>query len=137
MGGERRSKLCKTLLYCLVGAIWIVVCVWFEEFAPKCILKFVSGYDCPACGAQRAVRHLAMGEFSAAFWCNPYLAVLSPYMVLAVIAEIGGAATARLRERLTDRRIIIAAALIMLFWWILRNTPLWQDVLSECAPMSC
>ena len=134
MSGCRRSNSGKTLLYCLAGAIWIVVCVCFPQWTPRCLLRLVSGFDCPACGLQRAVGCLAAGEFRAAFWCNPYLALVSPYLLLVVAAEAGGTKTANLRERITGRRIVIAAAVVMVGWWILRNTPLWHGLLAVYAP---
>lgn len=131
MSGNVRSDSGNVLVYCLVMAIWLVVCLYFPEWMPRCLLRLVSGYDCPACGAQRAIRHFVSGELQAGFWCNPYLIILLPYILLLLIAELGGSKTAKLHKRLTDIKVIILMMSLMLGWWVLRNTSLWNEILER------
>ncbi|MBO4802879.1 MAG: DUF2752 domain-containing protein [Bacteroidaceae bacterium] len=43
-----------------------------------CPFHFLTGLDCPFCGAQRMVLALLHGQVSEAFWLNPGLAVGAP-----------------------------------------------------------
>ena len=110
------------------------MCIIYPDLTPKCLFHYVSGYDCPACGMQRAFRHVVYGEFRAAFWCNPYLALMSPYILLLFVAETGGDRTARLRKGLTDYKTVIFLGLLMLGWWIFRNTMLWHNFSGTMYP---
>ena len=133
MGGNIRSNRGNVLLYCLIMVIWFVVCLYFPEWMPRCLLQLVSGYDCPACGAQRAIRCFSRGELQAGFWCNPYLIILLPYVLLLLIAEFGGIKTAKLYKQLTDIKVIILLTFFMLGWWVLRNTSLWNEIMERCG----
>lgn len=50
--------ICAVLLYCVnpVG----------HTFVTKCTFKLITGYDCPGCGAQRAIHALLHGRLSEA-----------------------------------------------------------------------
>lgn len=117
-------------------AIYVVVVICFPEFMPRCLLRLASGYDCPACGALRALRHIAAGEFRLGFWSNPYLAMLSPYLFLLLIAEVCGSSAARLRRVLTGRTVVIILSVLMVGWWILRNTALWHEIVAGAGAES-
>jgi len=43
----------------------------FEDYMLPCMNKKLFGFDCPGCGLQRSVIHLAKGEFAAAFELYP------------------------------------------------------------------
>lgn len=127
---RRYTTFGRIVPYCLLGAVWIVVCIFFPEFMPRCLFRLALGYDCPACGAQRALMHMAAGEFGAGFWSNPYMWLMMPYALLVLAAEAGGEASAVLRRRITGRPAIVAVAAVMTAWWILRNTSLWHSLLA-------
>lgn len=61
---------CAVLLYCVnpVG----------HTFAPKCAFKLITGYDCPGCGAQRAIHALLHGRLSKALSYNYFMAYSVP-----------------------------------------------------------
>jgi len=46
-----------------------------------CPLHFLTGLDCPLCGAQRMLVELAHGHLADAFWLNPGLAIGLPALV--------------------------------------------------------
>src|SRR5215210_4913991 len=50
---------------------------------PVCPLLLLTGFSCPACGAQRAVHSLAHGDLAAAWAMNPLLVALAPVAVVA------------------------------------------------------
>ena len=86
----------------------------------KCIFKSISGYDCPACGLQRAVVSLVHGDFVAAFWLNPYFAIIFPYIFALLFAKIFK--REKLMAKLTKKWVIAIFAITTITWWILRNT---------------
>lgn len=93
------------------------------SFHLKCLLKMLTGYDCPFCGAQRAFYALIHGDISGMWHYNPYLIVISPYLMMVILAVIGVIpAESRLKKFLYNRYTIIAAGLLTVAWWIFRNT---------------
>ena len=54
---------------------------------PKCPSKYVTGYDCPGCGSQRAFHSVLNGEWRKAFNYNALLFLLIPYGLLVGIFE--------------------------------------------------
>ena len=89
----------------------------------KCLLKALTGYDCPFCGAQRAFNALIHGDISSFYHYNPYLVIISPYLIL-IFLSISGIIPkgSRLQGFLYNRWTILVAGLITISWWVLRNT---------------
>lgn len=93
-----------------------------EPLALRCIVKAVTGYDCPFCGFQRSMYALFQGEFKEAFLYNPYIYILSPYIVLLLLCAIGIIPQdSKLCRALYSRTSIIIAAVLTVSWWIIRN----------------
>lgn len=91
-------------------------------FAPKCLLKAITGYDCPFCGFQRSVWSLMRGDFVDAFMYNPYIYIISPYLIMVLLCVVGVIPRdSKLCRILYSRTSIIAAAVLTVSWWILRN----------------
>ena len=87
-----------------------------------CLLKAITGYDCPFCGFQRSVWALMRGDFVDAFLYNPYLYIISPYIILLLLCVFGIIPReGRLCRALYSRTSIIIAATLSISWWILRN----------------
>ncbi len=87
-----------------------------------CIIRFITGYDCPLCGFQRSVRALTRGDFIEAFLYNPYLYIISPYILLILLCTVGIIPReSRLCRTLYSRTSIIVAATLTITWWIIRN----------------
>ena len=87
-----------------------------------CLLKAITGYDCPFCGFQRSVWTLMRGNFVDAFLYNPYLYIISPYIILILLCVFGIIPReSRLYRTLYSRASVITAAIVTLTWWILRN----------------
>ncbi|MDE5707167.1 MAG: DUF2752 domain-containing protein [Alistipes sp.] len=96
---------------------------------PRCLFRTLTGCDCPACGAQRAVSALLHGDPAAAFWHNPYLALLTPYLAVLLGSSLGNGRTAlRLRHLTTHPITILCIGSAMVGWWIVRNTQLWAEI---------
>lgn len=96
---------------------------------PRCLFRTVTGCDCPACGTQRAVNALLHGDPAAAFWHNPYLALLTPYLAVLLGSSFGSGRTALRTRRLATHPItILCIGSAMVGWWILRNTQSWEQI---------
>lgn len=91
-------------------------------FAPRCLLKAVTGYDCPFCGFQRSVWALLRGDFVDAFMYNPYIYIISPYLIMVLLCVFKVIPPeSKLCRALYSRASIITAAVLTFSWWILRN----------------
>lgn len=53
----------------------------FEEYMLPCLTKTFFGFECPGCGAQRAVALLFHGEFLSAFKMYPAIYMLIPLFI--------------------------------------------------------
>ena len=106
----------------LLGAV-VLLCSYFNIYIFRCIPKAITGYDCPFCGAQRALSNVLHGNFRAAIQINPYLFLISPYLIvvflciLKIIPE-----GSRLQRIAYSKPVIIIAGIATLAWWIIRNT---------------
>lgn len=89
----------------------------------KCILKLLTGFDCPFCGAQRAFDALIHGDIPAVWYYNPFLVTISPYLLMVILAVFKIIPPgSRLQKLLYHRYVIIAAGILTVAWWIFRNT---------------
>ena len=93
-----------------------------EKYALKCILKALTGFDCPFCGFQRSVWALFHGDLKSSFLYNPYLYIISPYILLLLLCVFRIIPNeSKLCKILYSRWSIAAAAIVTIFWWIFRN----------------
>ena len=94
----------------------------------KCLLKTLTGYDCPFCGTQRACDALFHGDISGFWHYNPFLVIMSPYLILVLLAVLKIIPPgSRLQKVLYSRWTILAAGLATIAWWIFRNTGYYLD----------
>ena len=56
-------------------------------FYPKCMFHFLTGYDCPGCGSQRALYNVLHGHFIMALRYNPLVFVAIPYIFTGIYIE--------------------------------------------------
>ncbi len=93
------------------------------DYFPKCPFLQITGLKCPGCGSQRAVHFLLNGRLRAAFFENPLLVAIIPYLVAGLLFE-----TLNWKEKYPAARKFLfgpRAVLVVLFvvvgFWILRN----------------
>ena len=98
----------------------------------RCIFKELTGYDCPACGTQRAVVSLFKGEFKQAFWYNPYLILLTPGIATILIRSLFNKDKNWIKKK-SVYFIIAILGILMIAWTIIRNLPIWK----EFVELSC
>ena len=96
-----------------------------HQFFPKCPVFVLTGYRCPGCGSQRAFYHLFHGNIMMALRNNPFIIAVILYVLSGVyleyVANKSNPRTIRLREILFGNRVLLALALIIILFTILRN----------------
>lgn len=131
MSGARYKKGRQAGWIALLAA-YIVLSLLDPEWAPSCLFKMATGYDCPACGAVRSASRFVRGEWREAFFLNPYLFVVAPYLLaVSYLSFVRRSGAQRLRGLLYDRKIILFFGCLMFAWWVFRNTPLWLAVAAR------
>lgn len=117
------------IIILLVGLIvLLLVYKYFDplefSFFPKCPVKHFTGLDCPGCGGQRAIHHLLNGDFKLAFFQNPLLFFLAPYIVLGFYLQLVPKPTfseLKIRKILFGHHAIYILLVIIILFSILRN----------------
>lgn len=86
--------------------------------SPRCMLRLLTGYDCPGCGSQRALHALLHGRVGDAWDYNPavFFAVPLAAAYFAIDRLPPG-----LRRLLRRPAFILAIAVAIVAWWIGRN----------------
>jgi hypothetical protein len=93
-----------------------------SELMPKCVVKQLTGYDCPSCGAQRAFHAVLHGDFIKALSYNPFFIISVPYFLLVLYATIFKNASAQKIRRIAFHRYALYAYVVLFFaWWVARN----------------
>lgn len=101
------------------------------RFIPKCIYHTLTGWECPACGTQRAFHALLQGEFDQAVRYNPFIILLSPYLLALLYTTLSKSTlAARWRPTLQHPVIIAICFIITIAWWIFRNTAYWHNLIG-------
>lgn len=121
----------------LFFAIWIAYSIGVSHdihILPKCIFRLASGYDCPFCGIQRMIACVIEGDFRSALLYNPYILIISLYiMVLLAIVLFPKYVSDKLKRAALNRVTVSLFAVLMLFWWVFRNTVFWQSIVMQCS----
>ena len=73
--------------------------------APVCAFKYLTGYDCPGCGSQRAFHALLHGRVAEAW----------------VIVEAGRRRWPRFHAGLTRPAVLLGILLAIAAYWVARN----------------
>ena len=91
-------------------------------FTP-CLFKAITGYKCPGCGTQRAIYHLLHFDVVNAFFKNPMLVLVLPYLVLGLMFEYTklGVRSPRVRKVLLGRVVVCISFILVITYWVTRN----------------
>lgn len=128
-GGQKRSA--KNLWFNIGICIFLLtalILLYFINpenyaFMPKCIIKLITGLDCPSCGAQRAIHAFLHGHPLQAIRYNLFLIYAIPYLLLIIIFgqlarhNIG----VKFRRFLHSRHMLLGFVAIYIAWFIIRN----------------
>lgn len=88
-----------------------------------CILRTITGFQCPACGMQRALHAMAHGHFAEALSYNYMFVLAVPYALMAVLATWYNVRHVfdGLQRIVYHRYTLKGYVIIILFWWVARN----------------
>lgn len=90
---------------------------------PKCPMKFITGYDCPSCGVQRAMHCLLHGEFLNALHYNYFMIFSIPLLILVILASWYNFNHIfdRLYKLVCNKFVLFTYIVLYFAWWIIRN----------------
>ena len=124
-----KVKLLKlTLIASVFGGLFLIYFAFnpalHSIFIP-CPFKFVTGYNCPGCGSQRAIHQLLHGDLIKAFGLNPLLILSLPLILYGLGAAIWNFIfDTKLRVKLFYSNLFIYIFFgIVLLYWFVRNIP--------------
>ena len=105
-----------------IGIIYYFFSPTEATWMPKCMFKTLTGWDCAACGNQRAFHALLHGNFSEAFHYNPFAIISIPYLLLIVYTTFFTSKIATHWRKYIQHRITVLTYLaLLILWWIGRN----------------
>lgn len=88
---------------------------------PRCPFRWLTGWQCPACGNQRALHALLHGRLADAWGFNPFFLLSLPYLTALVAARLVRDRRPRLYAALAHRRVVMAYVVLICLWWVGRN----------------
>ncbi|WP_302605546.1 DUF2752 domain-containing protein [uncultured Alistipes sp.] len=109
-----------------LAAVYYFVDPAHTVWMPKCPFRLLTGLDCPACGTQRALYALLHGAWSEALACNPFALISLPYLALVILTTLRTPGERSALRYVQHPRTVRLYLLLIVGWWILRNTPQWQ-----------
>lgn len=97
------------------------------EWMPRCPSKMITSYECPACGAQRALHAALHFDIRGVWHSNPFLFVGVPYLLLAVWGSLRFLPGHERARRMACKPFMVYGYIALFFaWWIIRN--LWPEI---------
>ena len=127
----KKIALAATIIIAACGALWLYFAIdpATSRLMPKCMFRLLTGYDCPACGGQRALHALLHGEFLRALMFNPFALYSIPYFLLVAYTTCSPDRFPPRLHPIVQGRIAVMTYVVLFFlWWVVRNTPLWTEV---------
>ena len=115
------------MVYTAIGAaVLAIVAVYYYHHDPSdgglpCTFKFLTGYDCPGCGSQRALHALLHGHLLQALRFNPLVFFAVPAAIMYIIVETNRRRMPRLHATITHQYVTTSILIVVVVFWILRN----------------
>lgn len=82
---EKIKKSIKILIFLTIAfIIFLYLNKRFSFFIP-CPIHYITNLHCPGCGATRMVLNILQLKFYEAFRCNPFLFIISPFLIIYYI----------------------------------------------------
>ena len=106
----------------LAGEVLYTLFCLTVGFMPRCPFKWITGWDCPGCGSQRAARAFLSGDFGTAWEYNRLLPFVVAYLAaITLLPALPGDRPRRIYNVLTSATAIWIILAAVVTWWILRN----------------
>ena len=123
MTAPQRHKImvAAALVAAVAGIAYLGLCDPTLTPLLRCPFRALTGYDCPGCGSQRAIHALLHGELAQAWSYNPFIFIAIPLAALYAVAEYSTHRFRRLRAALLHPWCIIAVAVVVTAYWVMRN----------------
>lgn len=106
-----------------LGGIYFLFDPTTTPWMPVCLIKMLTGFDCPGCGSQRFLHYCLHLDFHAAAEANMILFLVIPYILFWGCVELFSSQSSRLYKALNSPGAIIIIILLLLIWTIIRNLP--------------
>lgn len=91
---------------------------------PKCPFHLLTGFDCPACGIQRAFHHFLHGDWGTAIRYNYFLVISIPYFfAVAITTFCKREYIIKARDYIQHPLVVKIILYLTILWWIARNIP--------------
>jgi hypothetical protein len=90
---------------------------------PRCPVKLITGFDCPACGGLRLTHDLLHADVRAALHDNAFLLLCSPLLLTLALRTVG--AQRRGGSEAVPPRVAYTLAAAAMVWMLMRNLPRW------------
>ena len=126
----------RTRQLAIVSVVWLgiaagsVILLFFNpanpanQFFPQCPFRMLTGWQCPGCGSTRACYQLIHLHPIAAFKLNPLMMMTLPFLVYGLLGFTRSAIKGQPQRRVFIPSFYLWAwVVVMLFFWIFRNTP--------------
>lgn len=119
------------ILLITIGVIAVIVLLFLAlvdpattVFAPKCMFRYLTGYDCPACGIQRSLHALLNGDAVTALRYNYFLLISIPYFIAVAITTFCKAdLIVKMGYYVQHPKVVRVILVLIIIWWIVRNIP--------------
>ena len=107
-------------------AIGIIVTIYYlfdpsTNLFPQCLFYQLTGWECIGCGSQRMVHALLHGDFVAAWHYNPAIIVVSPILLVMLIASYLRNIKPRFYNVVYSPWVVWTVIGGLLAWGVLRN----------------
>ena len=125
------SQIDKNKLKISIAGIMLIsaFCIYFAfnpeetEIFPPCPFHYLTGYDCPGCGSQRALHSILHLKLYKAATYNPLMVLFIPYITIGLYMNYLGGKDRfpRTRKFLFGSTAIKVIFVIIILYWIGRN----------------
>ena len=107
-----------------MAALYYAVDPSHSAWLPQCPFHALTGWECPACGGQRALHALLHGRPGEAVRFNLFLVVSVPYFLAVAWTSLDrGRVAGRRRPIVQHRWVAYAYCVLFVVWWVVRNLP--------------
>lgn len=124
---ERKNRFIRVGV-AIVAATTLILFYMFvvcrvEVMPPKCVLKQLTGFDCPGCGSQRAFAALLEGDVWGAVSHNYMLPFGVVYLLLLVVGYLwqDEPRVGVIYRQITSATALLVFVAVELLWMVVRN----------------